>query len=1171
MFSILGKTIKNGFNEKQFQEFTNEFFNGLDFSKRYKLDISSQFQDAVSNFFFFAEYQDPKQDYRKIHILGVELSSISKFTRASTQQRNLIAKHLKKHHLSGALVAFYVKNYSEWRLSFVEMGLEFDENGKIIREFTPAKRSSFIVGQDVPSHTPLQQFEPFFKLKADSPTFSDIKEVFSVEKVTKDFFKELSNWYFWALANIQFPKDAEKEKNGKEIAVIRLITRLIFIWFMKRKGLVSNYLFDKTKLGKILIDLSDDESTYYKAILQNLFFATLSTPKRNLAEDGKWFGYKKGGSRDQDNNYVYRYKELFRNPKGIVNLFSKIPFLNGGLFECLDSRKKDIFIDGFTRIKKHQPIIPNRLFFSSEIKIDLNDRYGTKNKSYKVEGLINILKRYNFTIDENSPVDEEIALDPELLGRVFENLLASYNPETATTARKATGSYYTPRSIVHYMVDESLKAYLKTKLSKIENIDEKIKELFSYDTDKHSFNKKETKRLVEVIDEIKIIDPAVGSGAFPMGILQRLVYILSKLDLNNETWRAFQKRRILKKIDKTYDIKDKKEREKELKELDDTFNYNTSDYGRKLYLIKNCIYGVDIQPIAVQIAKLRFFISLLVDMEVDKNKKNYGIDPLPNLETKFVAANSLIGLNIEHQTSLFKTSEVSELEEELKGVRSKYFNASLKVKKEKLKKRDKDIREKIAKSSLNKFLPEATQKIANWDPYNPNISTDWFDSEWMFGISDGFDIVIANPPYIRVQQLNHRDVDYFKNTFSFAFKRLDISLLFFEKGLEILNSNGVLTYISSNQFLVAAYGEKARLGLLKCGIEKIIDFGSLSIFKSALTYTSIFIINKKKKLEFFEFTRAKSLADFTENRLRFEKINTNNLGPEYWVLSSDLVNKLLNKIKEKSVLLKDLAESHYGIISGKDEVCTITEDRVREEKIEDDYLLRIILPKNIHKWKLNDPTQYIIYPYRYQNNTTVLENETLIKKRSPNLYAYFVKNKKILESRKDSRKNFKGKKDWYGLIRFSSIAIFNEAKIVSPTIVKNNKFAFDENGFAFAGGKTVVLTSSKTNLKFLLAILNSKIAEFYYHNVTPVKAGGYRNYSATFILELPIKKISSDHQKPFINLIDKILATTKSPDYFQNETKQKKVKEYEHQIDQLIYKLYDLTPEEIKIVENYGR
>ena len=235
--------------------------------------------------------------------------------------------------------------------------------------------------------------------------------------------------------------------------------------------------------------------------------------------------------------------------------------------------------------------------------------------------------------------EEEVALDPELLGRVFENLLASYNPETKTTARKQTGSFYTPREIVNYMVDESLKAYLKQKLEtealmSPEDAECGLEVLLEYTEKEHLFDIKETEILLHAIDNCKIIDPACGSGAFPMGILHKLVFILQKLDPKNEIWKKIQLEKAREEAETIFQIEDKEEREKRLIDINNTFDesINNPDYARKLFLIENCIYGVDLQPIATQISKLRFFISLVVDQKPDKDKDNFGIIPLPNLE-----------------------------------------------------------------------------------------------------------------------------------------------------------------------------------------------------------------------------------------------------------------------------------------------------------------------------------------------------------------------------------------------------------------------------------------------------------------------------------------------------------------------------------------------------------
>jgi len=510
-----------------------------------------------------------------------------------------------------------------------------------------------------------------------------IQEAFSVEPITKQFYEKLQRWYFWAIKNVEFPKDAEQETNGREVAIIRLITRLMFIWFMKVRYLIPADLFDEENISKILKDVSAEESTYYKAILQNLFFATLNTKQEERKFRSEIRGAK-GYNPDYGNHNVFRYQSLFSDSALIEKLFGKIPFLNGGLFECLDYKTKDEnerkYIDGFTATKENQPKVPNFLFFSETEKVDISSFFGKSDKTYEVEGLINLLNSYNFTIDENEPDDIEVALDPELLGSIFENLLASYNPETATTARKATGSFYTPREIVNYMTIESLKQYFKTNLESSSGIVEKLESLINAASSENPFDEETTKQLIKLINDLRVVDPAVGSGAFPMSILNKLVFILGKLDPENKQWKQSQIDGVKKSVS------DSVVQRKLIEQIERQFKEKNADYGRKLYLIEKCIYGVDIQQIAVEIAKLRFFISLLVDekIEFDDPENNYGIEPLPNLEFKLMQGNSLISTyagidfndnkNEEIGTSLKeKHTQIKEIKSKQKEVESEFL------------------------------------------------------------------------------------------------------------------------------------------------------------------------------------------------------------------------------------------------------------------------------------------------------------------------------------------------------------------------------------------------------------------------------------------------------------------------------------------------------------------
>jgi adenine-specific DNA-methyltransferase len=674
------------------------------------------------------------------------------------------------------------------------------------------------------------------------------QKTLDTKELNKRFYQELANWYFWAMEHVSFPDDVEKNKEIRNAtSLIRLITRIIFIWFIKEKNLVPEALFDRTELDRLLKEFAKNKksNSYYNAILQNLFFGSLNQKmnERGFAKDGNLL----------QNKSEYGVKNLFRyanhfaiGEKDALALFKDIPFLNGGLFDCLDKENEEgkvLYSDGFSRNPKKQTIVPDFLFFGSEEEYDLNVIYGTKNKRYKVKGLIDILSGYKFTVTENTPVEEEVALDPELLGRVFENLLASYNPETQTTARKQTGSFYTPREIVNYMVDESLKAYLKQALADKLNINAEDAEagleiLFSYTEREHAFTDSERKVLIAAIDACKILDPACGSGAFPMGILHKLVHILHKLDPDNILWRDQQRQKAIKETEETFKLGNKSEREQRLIEINDVFENNSDDYGRKLYLIENCIFGVDIQPIAGQISKLRFFISLVVDQNKQPGKENLGIRSLPNLETKFVAANTLIGLEKpKAQRNLFENKEIITLEEKLKELRHRYFSAKTRKEKMACQKEDKTLRQKIAKLLVHDgWAPESAKQIVAFDPYDQNASSPFFDPEWMFGIKGGFDVVIGNPPYIDSEAMvkvypNLREL--LARLYQTTKGNWDYYIPFYEKAHQLLTDNGIGIYITPNKWLSAPYGKALRqyfsknfIFLCNCSKIKVFEAGN---------------------------------------------------------------------------------------------------------------------------------------------------------------------------------------------------------------------------------------------------------------------------------------------------------------------------------------------------------
>lgn len=590
--------------------------------------------------------------------------------------------------LSQGLFTFY-DEFGNFRLSLV---YGKPEGAKLA--WSTAKRFSFHVASGQPNKTFSDRIE------LDWGSFDKLKEAFSVEKLTKEFYKELSEWYFWALSKVRFPDDDKKknEETRNATMTIRLITRLMFVWFLKHKKLVPDELFSR-ETADALLDYKDKTgSTYYKAFLQNLFFATLNLPM--MGNDRRFVKRESGCA-------YYRYTRFFKGEKErkhFIELCKNIPFLNGGLFENLDKdvgTDDEVRIDGFSnrRDQENRLAVPDELFFAEEQFVDLSKQYGdSKKKKVRVRGILNILNTYYFTVEENSPQDQDVALDPELLGRVFENLLASYNPETKTTARKETGSFYTPREIVNYMVNESLIAHLKLRLGDVDDsaIESKIRKLLESDKDDNPFGEEDTEKIISAIFECRILDPACGSGAFPMGVLQCMVSILSKLDPDNRHWERLARQQAREETDKAINDSTKVNMEERLAEIGRIFdqNINRPDYARKLYLIENCIFGVDIQPVAVQISKLRFFISLIVEqMPSDDYENNRDIRPLPNLETKFVAANSLIGIDMPDDWTNDPT--IVCIENDLREIRRRHFSARTSETKQKYRALDREKRDEL--------------------------------------------------------------------------------------------------------------------------------------------------------------------------------------------------------------------------------------------------------------------------------------------------------------------------------------------------------------------------------------------------------------------------------------------------------------------------------------------
>lgn len=1013
-------------------------------------------------------------DGESLAIYEVELADNVNIARNRTGIRNMLTTDWRNGGYTGAFMFCYPQNKSTLRFSYVSETWGFDSQGTYKKTTTDTRRYTYLLGEGAICRTAVEQF---IALRDSKQTLSDITNAFSVEALTKQFYKDLFGWYQWAIdpaSNISFPNNPKIEEDDREdieTKIIRMITRVMFIWFIKEKNLVPDRLFDIDFLQEILKDFDPYSTTmgdYYNAILQNLFFGTLN--REIIDEEGN--SRKFATEQNRDLKTLYRYAEMFKiGEQEILDIFAEVPFMNGGLFECqdktvsIDGVENPYYYDGFSRSTKcfsdgrykYRAVVPNNLFFDSE------------------KGLIPILKRYHFTIEENTPQDQQVALDPELLGKVFENLLGVYNAEDQETARNLSGSFYTPREIVNYMVDESLIAYLGDN--------EFTRSLFGSNFCFEEEKIEEYKKIVDKLKQVKVLDPACGSGAFPMGILNRLVEIIERISPDENI------------------------------------------YELKLALIEKCLYGSDIQSIAIQITKLRFFISLICDCERDSSKPNFGIPALPNLETKFVAANSLIEKKKRSaQRSLFENPDITRLNKDLEDILHKKFHPASASSKKKLRKDEEELREKLA-NLLEKeefYNPEDTQQLVAWKSDDQNAVSPFFSPEWMFQIKGGFDIVIGNPPYIQLQNNTGKLAELYKGCGYSSFNRMgDIYCLFYERGWQLLKEGGHLCYITSNKWMRAGYGKEMRKFLAeKTNPLLLIDFAGVKIFESATVDPNILLYAKAKNQH---QTRCavtnkqnkevlKNLSDFVQRQDSVCDFSSS----ESWVILSPIEQSIKRKIEAVGTPLKDWdININYGIKTGCNEAFIInTEKReeilancqTEEERQRTAELIRPILRgQDIKRYAYEWAEKWIIatFPSKHYN----IDEYPAVKQyllsfgmeRLEQTGKIHIVNGEEVKARKRTRNKWFETQD--------SIAYwedFSKPKIVYSEIVSSPQFYLDDCG-EFLPEATTFIMSGK-HLQYLYNILNSNVFTYFFKKFYAgggLGEDGYR-YKKAFLERLPI-------------------------------------------------------------------
>lgn len=1169
--NLVKSTFENPYDKDRFLNFSRNLFHSFEpatFIYRGNY-IPDAYKKQIKTLERIGKFED--RDKNKIDILAVCLNQDSTLERARTLQRNFISWYLNGSRgdvtKDAALVAFYVEGSKDWRLSLVKMEYRLGKSDsgrlKTFTELTPAKRFSFLVGEYENTHTAQKQLLPSLLNEEYPPSLSDLEKIFNVEVVTKEFFEKYKQLFLdtkealdeIVKADPQIQSDF-KDKNIDTVDFTKkLLGQIVFLYFLQKKGWFGVSRDDNWGTGpkeflRLLFEKQViDYKNYFNDILEPLFYEALAI--------------------ERPDDFYSRFD-------------CKIPFLNGGLFDPLNNYD-------WVHTDIH---LPNHLF-SNDNPTKEGDR-GT--------GILDVFDRYNFTVKEDEPLEREVAVDPEMLGKVFENLLEVKD-------RKSKGTYYTPREIVHYMCQESLVNYLATELEgkankeDIETLvqigeaavehDTRVTEM-GEETETYSYKlpasvRKNAKTIDEALANIRVCDPAVGSGAFLVGMMTEIIRVRNTIS--------------------SYFV-----------------DGDRSIYTFKHHAIQNSLYGVDIDPGATEIAKLRLWLSLIVD-EQDIKK----IKPLPNLDYKIMQGNSLLeefeGIKLFDEELFTKSAfdntaqvedlkaKISELQrefmelyknnqlqsprakqidaelqkynktlkkltetpkpkteltglfdqeseakakaKELKRLQKEFFLTSHKKEKDQIKKRIESLTWELIEATLREQGKESLMReVEKFKKANIRPFFLWkLNYSEVFESKGGFDVVIANPPYVRQENIDYKDS--LKREYQIFNSVSDLYTYFYERGFRLLKPLGILTFITSNKFLRARYGSFLRNYLQSnISLRNIINFGEHHVFE-AITNTLILLGTKQ-----YPTNNKFYYSENFENPKEIEFLQVD-LNEREWTIGSPEVIQLKKRIEANGTeLLKWDVRINYGIKTGFNEAFIIDQDTKefieKTDKNAKDIIKPIIRGRDIGKYSYKKSDLFLITTHNgYKLKTGELVQRVNIED-YPTLKTHFNKYKDKLKNRKDMGFTI------YNLRDCAFMEDFSKEKIIWIELTNKSKFAYsNKEDYLLAGAFLMV----GEHLKYLLSFLNSKICYFYFSLICNSSGMATIQWKKFAVEKIPVKKLSEEEQRPFESIVDKILNITRDDDYTINSEKQRTVEDLERQIDKLFYNLYDLSPEEIAIVE----
>lgn len=1141
---IFESVLTSSYNHTSFVDFVREFLNDMDMvaPTQYK-KIYNNFSYYVDGYYHIGNYQGDNGE--KIAIFSVALRKGDSVERSRTMQRNFIKPLIEAGNCAGALVAFYTpEEPDKWRLSFIRLDYEFSK-GKITEKLTPAKRYSYLVGKGEPCNTAKQRLFPIFQDDNNNPGIDDLEEAFSVEKVTNEFFQLYCEKYHelreYLESNDDFMQEAQIRNFTSEQFAKKLLGQIVFLYFIQKKGWLGvdaipvtmtekeykNAFFARGQRSRDIVGsvYAEQADGSYKVVFDKLqalsdededFLATIVKGKPWGTGPRDFMRRMFDGCVSAGKNYFDDYLEplfytglnLNRGENGYYPpLHRRIPFLNGGLFEQLDNYEWE----------NNDFNIPNSIFSNADEK-------GKRD----ADGILDIFDRYNFTMNEDEPMEREVAIDPEMLGKVFENLLDVKD-------RKSKGAFYTPREIVHYMCQETLINHLVTKTGISEDAirdfiiygeylrdedtvktlkvtDESGKSHYEFDKNKDLLiseeilsYKKGINRLKEIDDllaNVKVADLAVGSGAFPLGMLNEIVrarQVLTEylaIEMN-----AFQK--------KTF------------------YAYERKSYDLKVNTIKNCIFACDIEPSAADIAKLRLWLSIVIDDEITDDAGNGDFDAhtkprqLPNLDCNIICGNSLVdefmgnelittssllgndngiqqtifqsgvdvllGKLIELQDKLFFTKEHSD-KEDIKASIQKIY--------------DEIILEQIGTNPLlteayYNSLSESSKPFILWQLYFPKV----------FQSNGGFDIIIGNPPYVQISKeewASEEYKSYLRNRYGTSGGRLNLYIFMIHKGLELLSDKGVISYIIPNTILTQDYYKDTRkLILEKHSMRSIIDFVGMQ-FDNAVVENITFVATKNK----LDNYSVKVLRGIDKHFEFYKDIPVERFMKQNNYSFNIYSNEFIDGLFEDANALSELCNINQAIALKGDKSLSV------KDTFEDGYY-KLLDGRNINKYSINWTGAYLDYD---------LERIHSCKRKD-----IFEADEKLLFRRVSS----------------SLIATYD-----------------DEQYYAL---NTLVVVTPKTdsvNLKYVLALLNSTLFNYIYSKKFKSTKKVFSEIQARSVGELPVRR-NHDIEELIVNLVSEVISIKKEDINADTSVYEKKINSY-------IYEIYELSESDIEMIEGEG-